>query len=327
MLSHNPLVSVIIPVYNAEDYIEQTINSAKQQTWGNIEIIIVDDGSTDNSLAIAKIHESERVKIITQPNSGASIARNKGIAVANGDYLQFLDADDLLSPDKIASQLEQLVDNPGYVGLCTTVHFKTGTDPFKQPVQHEWYDTGSNDPVDFLMKLYAGHEIIPGHGGMIQPNAWLTPRKLIDKAGFWNEFRCPDDDGEFFCRIILSSKGVRYSKTGINYYRKYTAENSLSGQKSRDAFQNILLATDLKYSHLKAKTDDKILDRIFARHYWSLGVNTYPQYADISNKAINKAKLFGYTGPKYTSGKLSTFLSKILGWRLLRIVSFIRHGF
>ena len=69
------------------------------------------------------------------------------------------------------------------------------------------------------MKLYTGNDIKPGYGGMIQPNAWLTPRALIDKAGMWNEFRSPDDDGEFFCRVVLASAGIKFSDTGINYYR------------------------------------------------------------------------------------------------------------
>ncbi|HZX58320.1 MAG TPA: glycosyltransferase family A protein, partial [Mucilaginibacter sp.] len=103
-----PLVSIIIPVYNSEKHLAETISSALEQTWPNKEIIIVDDGSADNSLAIAKSFASENVKVFHQPNKGASAARNKGIQEAKGDYIQFLDADDLLMPNKIAAQVKQL---------------------------------------------------------------------------------------------------------------------------------------------------------------------------------------------------------------------------
>jgi len=322
------LVSIIIPVYNSEKYLTETLNSALSQTWANKEIIIVDDGSTDNSLALAKKYESDNVKVFSQQNKGASAARNLGLKHANGTYIQFLDADDLLSADKIASQVNILNNHQDYLCVCDTVHFNDNQDPYSLLVSTGWYEEESDDPVDFLLKLYSGgSELLPGYGGMIQPNCWLTPRHLIDKAGLWNEFRCPDDDGEFFCRVILAGKGVKFSRTGVNYYRKHIKANSWSGQKSRQAFENIFLSTDLKFGYLKNRTQSELLDQIFSRHYWEVGVATYPKFKDISDKAIKKAKDLGYNGPKYVSGKTSTFLSKLLGWRIMRLLSYAKHGF
>jgi glycosyltransferase involved in cell wall biosynthesis len=319
------LVSVIIPLYNSEKYIAQCINSVLSQTWPNKEIIVVDDGSTDSSLNIAKSFES--VKVISQENKGASTARNRGLREAKGKYIQFLDADDFLSEDKISSQINALNDSEDYLGLCTTVHFKDTDDINSLPVLSEWYSVGSNDPVDFLLKLYSGCEVLPGYGGMVQPNAWLTPRKLIDMAGPWNEFRCPDDDGEFFCRVVLASKGIKFSDKGINYYRKFDTGNSLSAQKSREALENIYLAIDLKYNYLKDRANLQLLNPILARHYWLLGVSTYPKHKDISDRAIKKAKVLGYRGVKYISGRSSTVLGRLLGWRIVRLLSYFKHGF
>jgi glycosyltransferase involved in cell wall biosynthesis len=293
-----PLVSVIIPLYNAASYIEQCINSVLGQTWQNIEVVIIDDGSTDNSFATAKKFESEKVKLLRQSNSGAGVARNHGLKYAKGDYIQFLDADDLLSCDKIEAQVTLLKKNEDCIAVCGTVYFEDLTDPYKLLPKKEWYNAGSDDPVDFLLKLYAGRDVMPGYGGMIQPNAWLTPKKLIDKAGPWKEFRCPDDDGEFFCRVILAAKGVKFSVKGINYYRKFTSSQSLSSQKTREAFENIFITINLKYGYLHGKTPVSMLDAIFARHYWHLGVASYPAFKDISVKAIKKAKLMGYAGEK-----------------------------
>jgi glycosyltransferase involved in cell wall biosynthesis len=99
-------VSIIIPLYNSEKYIAETINSALNQTWENKEIIIIDDGSTDKSLVIAKSYERVNVIVISQQNKGASAARNVGIKNSKGDFIQFLDADDLLSTDKIEAQMK-----------------------------------------------------------------------------------------------------------------------------------------------------------------------------------------------------------------------------
>lgn len=104
----NSLVSILIPCYNAEPWLAETLESALQQTWKNTEIIVVDDGSSDGSLAVAKKFESNGVKVISQTNKGASAARNRALQEAQGDFIQYLDADDLLAPDKIERQMQLL---------------------------------------------------------------------------------------------------------------------------------------------------------------------------------------------------------------------------
>src|SRR5438094_7802858 len=101
-----PLVSILIPAYNCERWIAETIKSALNQTWPRKEIIVVDDGSRDQTLATARRFASKTVAVISQENQGASAARNKALQLCQGDYIQWLDADDLFSPDKIAKQME-----------------------------------------------------------------------------------------------------------------------------------------------------------------------------------------------------------------------------
>src|SRR6266705_245205 len=104
----NPLVSILIPAYNAEEWIADAIQSALMQTWPHKEIIIVDDGSTDETLSIARRHESRLVKVLHQDNQTASAARNRAFRECQGNYIQWLDADDLLTPRKIAAQVSAL---------------------------------------------------------------------------------------------------------------------------------------------------------------------------------------------------------------------------
>jgi len=321
------LVSIIIPVFNAEKYLSESIESAIAQSWSHKEIIIIDDGSTDNSLNIAKLYQCNWIKVLHQENKGASAARNRGLSEAKGEYIQFLDADDILSPDKIMSQLEVIDGHKNYLGLCGTAYFNDGDDPLNTSVISEWFSAGSDDPVDFLIKLYSGHEIMKGYGGMIQPNAMLTPMSVINKAGFWNEELTVDDDGEFFCRVVLASDGIRYSSKGINYYRNNNGRTSLSSGRSKNDFESIKSAIDLKMYHLKVYADDEIIDKIFASHYWWPGVHSYPRFKDLSAYFIRKAKDLNYTGQKYKAGPLSNIFAKMLGWRTIRLISYMKHGF
>ena len=104
-MAREPLVSILIPAYNAQDWIADTIRSALAQTWPRTEIVIVDDGSRDDTLALANQFAAPHVKIVASENEGAAAARNRAYAHSQGDYIQWLDADDLLGPDKIERQL------------------------------------------------------------------------------------------------------------------------------------------------------------------------------------------------------------------------------
>ena len=116
-----PKVSILIPLYNSEKYIAQTIQSALNQTWENKEIIIVDDGSSDNSFEIARKFESDIVKVFLQKNSGSCITRNEAFSFSSGEYIQYLDADDLLSPNKIEFQMKLIERAENTISCCAVV--------------------------------------------------------------------------------------------------------------------------------------------------------------------------------------------------------------
>ncbi|RYX82911.1 glycosyltransferase family 2 protein, partial [bacterium] len=108
MTFDKPFVSIIIPVYNAALFLAETITSTLKQSYRNFEIILIDDGSSDNSYNIAKQFNDPKITVVKQANKGASAARNHGISLATGDYIQFLDADDFLHPQKIEQQIDTL---------------------------------------------------------------------------------------------------------------------------------------------------------------------------------------------------------------------------
>jgi glycosyltransferase involved in cell wall biosynthesis len=218
-----PLVSILIPCYNAAPWLAVTLESALAQTWQATEIVLVDDGSTDSSLALARSFESRGVRVIAQANAGASAARNHALRQARGEFFQFLDADDLLSPEKIAAQMKALTGLPaGRVASCRWGRFQV------DPATARFVDDAvyrDFSAVEFL--------VLTGEtGAMMHPTAWLVPRAVAEKAGPWDESLSLNDDGEYFSRVALASSGLAYCSDGAarSYYRS-GLPGSLSQQR------------------------------------------------------------------------------------------------
>ena len=318
-----PLVSVIIPLYNSESFISNAVESILNQTYSNIEVIVINDGSTDNSYGEVKKYESKKVKIFSQENKGASAARNLGLKHARGAYIQFLDADDYLSNNKIERQVNILIDNPDKVALCSTVYFFDGEDFLKKPIFDEWYNKNSNNPVDFLIKLYGGIE--SNNGGMIQPNAWLSPRKIIDKAGQWNEELSLDDDGEFFCRVLLASSGVLFVESAVNYYRKFRNGKNLSSQKTYTGLKSLFDACYMKKNYILAITDEMAAKRAFAKLFNDIAVTAYPEFMDLSKMAEAEAnKLYNAPITNYRHTKVYKIVTSLFGWKASAWLSYYK---
>ncbi|MFN6535114.1 MAG: glycosyltransferase [Nostoc sp. EkiNYC01] len=106
-----PKISVIIPAYNSESTISHTINSVLNQTFTNLELIVINDGSQDSTLDIVTQIQDPRIKVFSYPNGGGNVSRNRGLHLADGEFVSFLDADDLWTPDKLESQLKALQEN------------------------------------------------------------------------------------------------------------------------------------------------------------------------------------------------------------------------
>ncbi len=124
-MNHFPLITIIIPCYNQEKYLNETYESLKGMSYKNWECIIIDDGSTDNSLEVIKSLAilDERVKYISKENGGTASARNMGISEARGEYIQFLDADDYLDPEKIEKQLSFMINSKLELSYTNSANF------------------------------------------------------------------------------------------------------------------------------------------------------------------------------------------------------------
>lgn len=326
-LNKQPLVSIIIPVYNAEKHLSETLQSALNQTWTNKEIIIVDDGSTDGSVEVIKSYDNPAIKLIQQKNQGASSAKQTGLGYANGDFIQYLDADDILHPDKLTLQMKALVNRSNFISVSGTAHFYN--DIKDNIIQDDaFFQEYLDSPPHFLIKLYGGYDMI---GGMIQPNAFLTPKKLIDEAGPWDASLspCADEDGEYFCRVILRSAGLIYQPDVLNYYRKTDNFGSLSGVKTELSYLNLTESLIKKHKLLlasvAAKEDIALVHNATFRCLNEVLLAVYYQYPAIRKKImIYQSSLSPALKPvSYKmGGAVINMISDIAGWKAAR---FLQH--
>ena len=217
------LVSVLIAAYNAEPWLSEAIESALGQTHPNVEIVVVDDGSTDGTLGVACQFEGERVRVIHQKNQGACAARNRAFQESSGDYVQFLDADDILHPEKLERQLRCLAEEPeGTVAIGPWVRFRGAVaDADLTWSGPDWRDY--EPATDWLLQAW-------GQGGGMPTVVWLTPRTLAEAAGPWNKGILRNQDGILYARCRGGPEdGILRGRLG--YYRVSHA-NSISSRRS-----------------------------------------------------------------------------------------------
>lgn len=318
---HNPLVSIIIPVYNNSIFIKDCIEDLCRQTFKNIEIIIVDDGSTDNSFEIAKQFEKDNIKVYRQQNAGAAVARNTGLAHAKGSFIQFMDIDDFLSHSKIEKQVNALIDAPDKVAVCNYVTFANSNeiDTIKSYPDQTKFIYSTEDTAEFLLNLWGAN----GGSYFIQTNCWLVPRSIIEKAGRWRQYKCPDDDGEFFTRVLLASIGIIHTPGQINYYRHFAKQKTLSANKNFHFLKNSLLSIDLKEQYLIRYKNRPGFARAFARQYLNYAVYNYPEQKLLSEIALKRFRRFGVKmNPPLLGNKFVEILKYTFGWRLVRLLKY-----
>ena len=320
------LVSILIPAYNAQEWIAETIQSALAQTWQWKEIIIVDDGSSDATLRVARQYESSTVKVIHQENGGACRARNRALRESQGDYIQWLDADDLLAADKIEQQLTVAESHAAPDVLFSSAWGSFYYRPRKARFRPTplWRDL---DAIEWLVLWQANR-------WMMHPSTWLVSRRLTDKAGLWDERLARDQDGEYFCRVVALSCFVKFVSESRCYYR--TANLSgVSNSSSQKAWESIIHSMDLTIEHILAcenseRTRKACVDRLNKEASF-LAANA-PDLVDYLYQRITG--LGGDSAPKSVSMKYALTRAiigeknaRILKWALSRTNRRISCGY
>jgi glycosyltransferase involved in cell wall biosynthesis len=304
-----PLVSILIPAYNAQLWIADTIRSALQQTWPRKEIIVVDDGSRDQTLAIAQQFASKEVSVVTQENQGGSAARNKAFELCQGEYIQWLDADDLLAPDKIDRQMKAADERTSKRTLfsCAWGYFiyrphRAGF--FPTPL---WADL---PPLEWLLRKWENNV-------HMNPATWLVSRELTQTAGPWDRRLISGEDGEYFCRVIVASDGIRFVRDAKVFYRTTASTGSYIGRSSKK-MESVFLGMQLEMNHVRSLDDSKRTRTACIKFLQTWLNHFYPDRLNIVEQAEQLAASLG--------GQLQTprlhwkyaWIQKLFGWNVAK---------
>ncbi len=310
-----PLVSVLTPCYNVAPWLEAAVASVRAQTWRRYEIILVDDGSTDDTLAVANRLAGPDLKVLHQPNGGQCAAFNAAYREAQGDFIEYFDADDLLHPRKLEVQLARIAAlPPGWVASGAWARFHQNTEETVFEPEAVWRDA---DPVDWLVTSWSG-------GGMMHGAAWLAPRTVAAAAGPWDERLSLINDFDFFSRLLLASQGVAFCPDARSYYRS-GLPGSLSNHTSRRAWDSAFLSTELGTKSLLAREDSPRTRRAAAINWQRLVYSAYPLVPDLVAAAEARVLALGGSDLELGGGRTFQVLRGIFGWKIARHAQLLRQ--
>lgn len=308
-MNQAPLVSIAMAAYNADRWLPAALGSALAQTYAHIEIVVVNDGSTDSTAAIlsdyARAHP-DRLRVFSQPNRGQSAALNRAFAETRGEYVKFFDADDILAPETISIQLAALQSAPaGHLAYGEWARFRTDLSEADFRPRPGWHN--SDRPLDWICETWSDSE------PMYQCALWLIPRALLDRAGGWREELNLINDFEFFTRLILCSSGIVHTPRARLYYRSGLA-GSLSARKSRLAWESACFSTHLACEHLLLREDSPRTRRVAADACQNLVLSIYPDHPDLVADLLSEVRRLGGSRCLPDGGRIFRLLARTLGW-------------
>jgi len=252
----NPKISVVIPAYNARKFIAEAIESVLAQTLPAHEIIVVDDGSTDGTGEFVRERYGGKVKVIQQENRGEGAARNIGVLGATGNILQFLDADDLLLPNKFEIQLDFWQRNPEFdIVYCDHIYFRDGELPTTIPPAHPL-------PQGNLLEVLVDHSMLAIHSA-------LVPRQVVEAVGGFSEDLLIAADRDFWLRCALQGFTFGYVPKVLVLTRRHGA--NITANRLRRAQGKIIFGHRMLTMKLPSKLI-KFVHRQLAENYTELAL-------------------------------------------------------
>jgi glycosyltransferase involved in cell wall biosynthesis len=307
-----PKVSVLIPCHNAEKYVGETLESVFRQTWPEIEVVVVDDGSTDGSAAVVRSFARPNLRLIQQSNRGSTATRNVCCTHATGEFVQYLDADDLIEPDKITLQMDRLRNAPGCIACAEWGRFYRSPQETQFRNEAHWRDLSS---IDWL---------VASRLGMMFPALWLIPIAIVRAIGPWNEDLSLADDAEYFTRAVLASERVLFCAGARCHYRS-GIPGSLSGSRTPRHFASQFKVLDLCESYIRAVEDSERVRRCFAINWQQMAHFTYPYDQVVAARALERAKALHPIQTRPGGGLRFRAMSRVIGWRAARVLQ-VRSG-
>ena len=307
--------SILIPAYNAQFFINKTLESCVLQgTKSVLEIILIDDHSEDNTLQVAqqfaRANPEFHFIIETNPEKGACAARNFALSLASGQAIQWLDADDILGPDKLYQQIELLKSNSDKLIASKWQRFEGDLERLYPEERGNWDEVPIvSTPLEWLTSER-----------MTIPASWLGTAEMFRKTGKWDESLLINQDGEFFSRAVATSEGVIFEPNSRVYYRsgiagsvsEFNPEKAPSLFKTCESFEKVALS-------IGSKTE---VGPCIANKYRDFINRTYPLVPKLRERAQKQIETFGgSTQGDGTSNKpLIAVIYTLFGWKVLRVL-------
>jgi glycosyltransferase involved in cell wall biosynthesis len=302
-----PLVSILIPAYNAENWIGSTIKSAVDQTWPNTEIIIIDDGSKDKTAEIARRFSAKNVKIVSTENRGLPAAVNYAYQLSQGHYIQELDSDDLLAPDKIEKQLAALraTDTKRTLlsGPWAYFYYRTNRANFVR--NQLWEDLS---PVEWLLRKM-------GENLHMQNATWLVSRELAEAAGPWDSQLQYDQDGEYFARVLLASDGTRFVPEARIFYRACSTNRISYIGNSNVKKDSLLRSMKLHMHYLRSLEESERVRKACLNYMQTWYGAFFPDRPDIMGELQTATRALGGELQKPQLRWRYALIQSVFGWK------------
>jgi len=305
-----PLVSICVPCHNADKYVADALDSALAQTYTNIEIIVVNDGSKDDSGVVLETYRSKGIQVVTELCGTASRARNRAFHEARGDFIKFFDADDLMSANMIEEQVKRLGRRQDAVAMSEWGRFyNDDIRTFRPNPQSVWRDMPGDD---WLV------EASVTASAMMQAGMFLLPRALALRVGPWNENLTLIDDFEYFCRLLCETNQVLFVAGTTLFYRS-GLHGSLSNRTSREARRSECEAVLLGTGYILAKRQDHEARLACANVCQDVLYALYPRHRDLRRRlAARVAECHTATTIQPSGGRYFHLLRPWIGWKLAR---------
>lgn len=308
MSGGSPLVSVLVPAYNAEAYVGAAIESVLGQTYRHVEVVVVNDGSTDGTRDVLRRYERAGVRVIDQPNAGQCAAANRAYAASRGALVKFFDADDVLGADHLERQVHVLDGRPGHVAMAEWARFyEAPEDAVFRPLP-AYRDASA---AEWLTSEWMHAR------PMMQCALWLVPRTVLERSGLWDVRLSLINDFEFFTRVMLHGAGVVHAPGARLHYRSGVS-GSLSGLRSRGAVESALLSLTLGTGHLLAVDDGPRARAACANLFQDFAYTYYPEHPDLRDRALRRVRELGGSALAPDGPPGFRALRRLIGWRLAR---------
>lgn len=287
-LQENPLISIILPIYNGETYLNETIGQIKSASYHEWELICVDDGSTDNSAMICKMHEKEddRIKYIYKENGGVASARNLGLKVANGKYICFCDQDDIISPVLYETMLKDMLLQECEIVITNVNLLKDGNVCPQNSIKSSQLlrDRDKNDLLKWLIMDIDMSNIPQNTTNKTVWNAMFSAELIKNNNIQFRRFVANEDDWIFLIEAVALADKVFLEKESLYTWRIHSKQTTRNGKyvenylEKRKQWRKFV---DSKFQILDMDTEE--LSRYNIRHFGRL------LYTTVNNEALKLA--------------------------------------